>query len=254
MESLMCNLPPCAHAQSNWVTKIIRIMIPYGLPAEQVLFLAFGLHFPWFYWQNLSEHIGTRGRFPPPLHAYHAVTRQPASASVQHSGIPLGGVLRMSTASSLKGSSYAHPILYSFWWRSESFHRLCLSAVTCAWLTMSVWREPPDQNAVFVGFTLQRLLGAVPSLITKGGLGWIVQTKASESWCSSSSVRPPQSRCVTCTLAFSPLMNACKQDTERPVIVLVYYNWVCVWGHECVTVWYSSLCAVDWIRCTSGRR
>lgn len=29
-------------------------MIPYGLPAEQVLFLAFE-HFLWFYWQNLSE-------------------------------------------------------------------------------------------------------------------------------------------------------------------------------------------------------
>lgn len=86
MESLVRNLPPCAHAQSNWVTKIIRIMITYGLPAEQVLFLAFGLHFPWFYWQNLSKDIGTHRWFPPPLHAYHAVTRQPASASAQHSG------------------------------------------------------------------------------------------------------------------------------------------------------------------------
>lgn len=93
---------------------------------------------------------------------------------------------------------------------------------------MSVRREPLDQNGVFVGFTLRELLRVIPSLITKGGLGWIVQTKASESCCSSSSMRPPQSRCVTCTLAFSPLMNACKQDTERPVIVLVYYNCVCV--------------------------
>lgn len=56
--------------------------------------------------------------------------------------------------------------------------------------------------------------------------------------------------CHSHTLASLPMMHACKQDTERHVIVLVYYKCVCVceavsvsWSgiHPCV-LWTKLVC------------
>lgn len=125
MESLMWNLPPHAHAQRNWVTEIIYIMITYGPPAEQGFFLVF---FFFSLRTSLAMILSTEPQWTHWLSRMISTTASCIPCCNQATGLCISaafwdtpGKCAENVNSRLLGRIYAHHVLYFIWWQSESF-------------------------------------------------------------------------------------------------------------------------------------